>query len=87
MARETKAELAKRIASTNAEAFEIPLDLSYEDKLFGEVALVEKAFTDEDGWDMYTVSHSGHNHTWSSAVVVASFGPAARLNRAAEALR
>ena len=74
MPRETKAQFAARVARSNEEASQIAIGSVHIDMFFGEVTLVSKAQPDEQGWDQYVVSHSGFQHVWSSASVVAAFG-------------
>lgn len=75
MPRRTKAELAASNAETNRLAALIPTGTTYESGPFATVTLGENkgANWDGDGLDLYTVNHSGLNHGWSSASVVAAF--------------
>lgn len=83
MARESKAEKAKRVANDNFLANEVT-PFEYESDLFGLVKIGENLGPVEadpndpgnssQGWDIYDVEHSGVHHRWASGVIVAVFG-------------
>lgn len=74
--RETRLQLAARIRLDNARAALLPEGLEYHDSLFGPTVLgpVTIPGNPEEGtWDVYRVTHSGFEHQWSSAAVIAAF--------------
>lgn len=72
MPRETKAELAARIAEDNRLAALIPTGSTKQDPIFGEVVLGPKVGT-LDGWDLYEHTHSGYVHKTTAAVIRRAF--------------
>lgn len=79
MPRKTKQDMIQQIAEQNVKAREVPLGVTVDAFPFTDVTLVEYAMTNEEGWDHYWVTHSGHRHCWSSASVVATFTESARI--------
>lgn len=72
MPRETKAELAARIAEDNRLAAQIPTGTTKQDPIFGEVVLGPKV-GETDGWDLYETTHSGFKHQTTSALIWRAF--------------
>ena len=76
MPRETKAELAARVAADNVAAAAVPAGVRVESPVFGTMVLGRNLGPDESGWDLYEVQHSGYTHKWSSALIRGTFaGP------------
>lgn len=74
MARESKAAKAARIQQDNLTAARLPLGMEVETTFGSTVLGANQGPSDiSEGWDIYTVQHSGFNHNWSSALVVATF--------------
>lgn len=70
--------MASEAEAHNKAAADIAQGTTVEDPFFGTVTLGPKneeatASPESEGWDMYVVQHSGFNHCWSSASVVAGF--------------
>ena len=72
MKRETKEQLAARIAEDNRLAALIPVGTKTVDIAHGEVVLGAKVGV-LDGWDLYEIKHSGFTHKSSSAVIRRAF--------------
>ena len=70
---ETRAQYLARIASDNAIAATVLVGTVAE-TFFGETVLEGPVGeTTPDGWDLYSVRHSGLLHDWSSAEIRAAF--------------
>ena len=76
MPRRTKAQIAAEVAEHNAEAATIPTGATYQSDVFGTVTLGENQGPSAEcnGLDLYTVTHSGAQHAWTSSFVLYTFG-------------
>lgn len=66
----TKIQMA---LSDNEKAAAVAPGSTTEDAIFGTITLIGATGKQIEGWDEYTVQHSGFEHSWTSALVWRSF--------------